>query len=63
MKVKDIVKKVNPLRAAGSVYVRNVFDETRKLGLPEFSDYYYDEKECTVMSIDIVPDGIIINYK
>ena len=63
MKVKDIVKKINYGRMKQDVFVRTGFEEPRKLESFDFGDYYYDEKERTVTSIDIEEDRIIINYK
>lgn len=63
MKVKDIVKKINYVRAKQEVYIRTGFEQPRKLSSFDFADYYYDEKDCTVTSIDLEEDRIIINYK
>lgn len=63
MKVKDIVKKINYIRMKQDVFVRTGFEEPRKLVAFDFGGYFYDEKECTVTSIDIEENRIIINYK
>ena len=63
MKVKDIVKKINYITLKQDVYTRTGSEKPRKLLSFDFADYYYDEKERTVTSIDIETDKIIINYK
>lgn len=63
MKVHDIVKKINYARAKQEVYIRTGWNEPRKLSSVEFENYFYDEKYCTVTSIDLEENRMIINYK
>ena len=67
MKVKDVVKKINGARMNKDVKVylqKGVYAETKREVVSfDFADYYYDERERTVTSIDITKEGMYIYYK
>lgn len=64
MKVKDFLKKVNYTTVKIPVYLQNGICATpRKAENTDYADYYYDEKERTVTSIDLSPDKITVYYK
>lgn len=64
MKVKDFMKKVNAASAKLPVYLcEGVGGKERRAVSLDFGDYYYDEKERTVMSISLEADKVIVYYK
>lgn len=64
MKVKEFMRKVNAITLKVPVYLKNAETfECREAESWDFGDYYYDEKDRTVKSIDIQPTGITVYYK
>lgn len=64
MKVKEFMRKVNAASAKLPVYLcEGVGGKERKAETWDFGDYYYDEKDRTVMSISLEGDRVVVYYK
>ncbi len=64
MKVKDFMRLVNYYALEQPIFLQRIGDtEKHEVGITEFCNYYYDEKERKIKGFILDKEGLTVRYE